>query len=155
VTGKRARIGLAALALLVCVWLSVLLRPGDQPGRVERGPSPSAGTSPVATTAIAVGANVVLDGSGLDMKDVTVAISEPDLDQYLEYVRAQDILGTVEMVQRKQVFSVPNGTFALALEVGRVKAKVRLFGNEGAVKPPKYYGRVGWVVTPVLSGARK
>ena len=105
-------------------------------------------------SSIAVGTNITLDGSNpdptLSMKEITVAVSEFYLDQYLEAIQKNDILGTVEMVQNGQIFHVPSGTHGLLLEMKPPKAKVRIYGPPDDRKNWKYFGQAGWVLSPMV-----
>jgi hypothetical protein len=108
--------------------------------------------SPPTGSGIAAGTNITLDGSGpdYDLNEVSVAVSEFYMDKYVEALRAKDFLGAYELSENHLIFHVPNGTYGLLLEMKPPKAKVRIYGPPDSRKNWKYFGQVGWVLSPMV-----
>ena len=54
------------------------------------------------------------------------------------------------MTEEGRILHLPNGTHALVLEFRPPKAKIRIFGPPKPTKTFKYYGRIGWVLSPTV-----
>jgi len=73
-----------------------------------------------------------------DLDEITVAIDEKALDDFIDAAIAKDTIGYTQMLNSGQLFLVPKNTKVLVLDNKLFTTKIRILEGE-------HYGKSGWV----------
>src|SRR5688572_15009003 len=118
----RNKIMLIGLTMMTTLLLQACNSAQESKSRTQPPPASAPPSKPVKSGPV-IGDKVILDNTGTE---VTVAVTEEDMDDYFKVLKAKDYLGASEMGLDGRIYRVDDKTLALVLEVNGLKVKVRI-----------------------------